>query len=392
MTEDVFIACGARTPMGSLQGDLRQASATDLGATAIREAVRRSGLAVEPIDEVVMGNVLPAGLKQAPARQAALQAGLSPATGCVTLNKICGSGMQATIYAHDQIRLGSNAIMVSGGMESMSNAPYILKGARAGLRFGHAAMQDHMLLDGLEDASTGRIMASFAQETADEYKIGREAMDDFAIASLSRAQQAITDGLLQDEIAPVTINTARGERTIEVDEQPGNASVEKIPTLGPAFSPEGTLTAANSSSISDGASALVLISAGAAEKHAIKPMARIIAHSRQSQHPSKFTTAPVGAINKLLAKTGWHRDSVDLWEINEAFAVVTMIAMRELKLPHARVNVHGGACAVGHPIGSSGSRIIVSLLYQLRRYGKKRGVASLCIGGGEATAIALEMC
>ncbi len=392
MSEEVFIVCGARTPMGGLQGNLSPATAPELGAIAIKEAVRRAGIDAQHIDEVIMGNVLTAGLKQAPARQAALQAGLSPTTGCVTLNKICGSGMQATIYAHDQIKAGTNAIMVSGGMESMSNAPFIISNARVGLRMGHKQIYDHMLLEGLEDATTGRSMGSFAQETADEYHLTREAMDEFALTSLARAQKAIAEGLLDDEMAPVTITTRKGERVITEDEQPGNAMPEKIPKLRPAFSENGTVTAANSSSISDGASALVLMSASAAAEHGITPMAKIIAHSRQSQHPSKFTTAPIGAISKLLEKTGWEKDSIDLWEINEAFAMVTMLAMQELEIRHSRVNVHGGACAVGHPIGSTGSRIIVSLLYQLERYKKKRGVAALCIGGGEATAIAIETC
>lgn len=392
MSEEVFIVCGARTPMGGMQGNLSLATAPELGATAIREAVRRAGIDVQYIDEVVMGNVLPAGLKQGPARQAALGAGLLPATGCVTLNKLCGSGMQATIYAHDQIKAGSNSIMVSGGMESMSNAPYLIENARAGLRMGHKQIYDHMLLDGLEDAATGRMMGSFAQETADEYNLTREAMDEFALTSLARAQKAIAEGLLDDEMAPVTIITRKGENVITEDEQPGNAMPEKIPKLRPAFSENGTVTAANSSSISDGGSALVLMSASAVAEHGVTPMAKIIAHSRDSRHPSKFTTAPIGAISKLLEKTGWEIDSVDLWEINEAFAMVTMLAMQELDIRHSRVNIHGGACAVGHPIGSTGSRIIVSLLYQLERYKKKRGVAALCIGGGEATAIGIEVC
>ena len=392
MYEDVFIISGARTPMGGLQGNLSQASAVELGATAIKEAVGRAGIGAQHIDEVVMGNVLSAGLKQGPARQAALGAGLLPATGCVTLNKLCGSGMQATIYAHDQIRVHTHSIMVSGGMESMSNAPFIIENARAGLRMGHKQLQDHMLLDGLEDATTGRMMGSFAQETADEHNLTRAAMDEFALTSLARAQKAIAEGLLDDEIVPVSIATRKGEQIVTDDEQPGNAMPEKIPKLRPAFSKNGTVTAANSSSISDGASALVLMSASAVTEHGAKPMAKIIAHSCQSQEPAKFTTAPIGAISKLLEKTGWQKDSVDLWEINEAFAMVTMLAMQELDIPHSKVNVHGGACAVGHPVGSTGSRIIVSLMYQLQRYKKKRGVAALCIGGGEATAIAIEMC
>ncbi len=390
-TESVVIINGARTPMGGLQGALSGATAPELASTAIAAAVERSGIAAADVDEVFMGCVLPAGLKQGPARQAALGAGLPKSTGAVTLNKLCGSGMQATIFGHDSLLAGTNTVVVTGGMESMSNAPHLLPGARSGVRSGHATMYDHMFIDGLEDAYTGKAMGIFAQGTADDYGITREQMDAFAIESLTRAKAAIDDGSLTAEIAPVTITTRLGESVITDDEQPHKAKLDKIPNLRPAFVKDGTITAANSSSISDGASALVMMLASEAAERGLTPMARIVAHSRHSQDPSEFTVAPIGAMNKLFEKTGWTKDDVDLFEINEAFAMVTMLAINELGLDHAKVNIHGGACAQGHPIGSTGSRIIVSLMYALQKLGKKRGVAALCIGGGEATAIAIEL-
>jgi acetyl-CoA C-acetyltransferase len=389
--QSVVIVSGARTPMGGLQGALASASAPELASTAIASAIERGGIDAADIDEVFMGCVLPAGLKQGPARQAAIGANIPNATGAVTLNKLCGSGMQATIFGFDSIMAGTNKVVISGGMESMSNAPHLLPGARGGVRSGHTTMYDHMFIDGLEDAYTGRAMGSFAQETANDRNISREQMDAFAIESLSRAKNAIDQGLLRAEIAPVTITTRKGETVVTDDEQPHKAMVDKIPTLRPVFAKDGTITAANSSSISDGASALLLMSKDEADERGLKPMARLVAHARHSQHPSEFTIAPIGAINKLLDKTGWSKDDVDLFEINEAFAMVTMLAINELELDHARVNVHGGACAQGHPIGSTGSRIIVSLMYALKAQGKQRGVAALCIGGGEATAVGIEL-
>lgn len=387
----VVIVDGARTPMGGFQGSLSSISAVDLGTIAIAEAVKRANLKPEDVQEVIMGCVLPAGLKQGPARQAMLNAGLPSSTGATTINKLCGSGMKATMLAHDLIKAGTNDVMIAGGMESMSNAPYVLEKARSGLRMGHGEIKDHMFLDGLEDAKTGRLMGSFAQEVADRFNLTREQMDEYAILSLTRAKQAIANGSLAAETVPVTIQTRKGEVVVKDDEQPGNANIDKIPTLRPAFKKDGTITAANSSSISDGASALVLMSAREAEKRGIKPMARIIGHATQSQDPSEFTLAPIGSIQKLLDNIGWKKEDVDLFEINEAFAMVTMLAIQELGLDLERVNVHGGACAQGHPVGSTGSRIIISLMYALKQYGKKRGVASLCIGGGEATAIAIEL-
>lgn len=392
MSDDsVVIVSGARTPMGGLQGGLSALSAVELGAAAIREALNRSGLSPEDIDEAIMGNVLSAGLRQGPARQAALQGGLLNSTGCVTVNKLCGSGMQATMYAHDLIKAGSATAVLAGGMESMSNAPHILPGARGGVRTGHTQLFDHMFHDGLEDASTGRAMGSFAQETADANGLTREEMDAYAIESLNRAQKAINDGSLDAESVSVTVKTRKGETVVKDDEQPLAAKPEKIPSLRAAFAKDGTITAANASSISDGASALILMSETEANTKGLKPLARIIAHSRHSQDPSEFTLAPIGAIKKLLDKTGWSKEDVDLWEINEAFAMVTMLAMKELKLDHSTVNIHGGACAQGHPIGSTGSRIIISLVYALKKLGKSKGVAALCIGGGEATAVAIEI-
>ncbi|MGP3791368.1 thiolase family protein [Pseudomonas sp. B392_1p] len=388
---DIVIVSGARTPMGGFQGSLSSIPAVDLGAAAIREAVARAGIAPDAVQEVIMGCVLPAGLKQGPARQAALNAGLPAATGCTTINKLCGSGMKAVMLAHDLIKAGTNSVMVAGGMESMSNAPYVMEKARGGLRMGHGEIKDHMFLDGLEDARTGRLMGSFAQETADQYGITREQMDEYAIESLKRAQAAIANGKLNDEIVPITVSSRKGETLVKDDEQPLNAKLDKIPGLKPAFRKDGTITAANASSISDGASALVLMSADEAARRGLTPLARIVGHATQSQDPSEFTLAPVGAISNLFKKTGWNKDVVDLFEINEAFAMVTMLAIREHGLDPAKVNVYGGACAQGHPIGSTGSRLIVTLINALKQTGGKRGVASLCIGGGEATAIAVEL-
>ncbi|HLV17514.1 MAG TPA: acetyl-CoA C-acyltransferase [Pseudomonas sp.] len=388
---EIVIVSGVRTPMGGFQGSLAAVSAVDLGAVAIREAVSRAGLQPQDVQEVIMGCVLPAGLKQGPARQAALNAGLPVSTGCTTINKLCGSGMKAVMLAHDLLKAGTNQVMVAGGMESMSNAPYVLEKARSGLRMGHAELKDHMFLDGLEDARTGRLMGSFAQETADRYGISREEMDAYAIESLKRAQTAIREGLLEAEIVPVTVTTRKGEVVVKDDEQPLTANLEKIPALKPAFRKDGTITAANASSISDGASALVLMTAEEADRRGLKPLAKIVGHATQSQDPSEFTLAPVGALTNLFRKTGWSAADVDLFEINEAFAMVTMLAMREHNLDHARVNIYGGACAQGHPVGSTGSRIIVTLINALRQTGGKRGVASLCIGGGEATAVAVEL-
>ena len=389
--DSVVIVEGARTPMGGLQGSLSSVPAPELAATAIAAAVRRSGVDPADIDEVFMGCVLPAGLKQCPARQAAIGAGIPKSTGAVTVNKACGSGMQATIFGYDSIVAGTNKIVVTGGLESMSNAPHLLPGARKGVRLGHTTMYDHMFYDGLEDAYTGRAMGTFAQETADERGITREQMDAFAIESLNRAKQAIDDGSLKAETAPVTVKTRSGETVVVDDEQPHKANVDKIPQLRPAFAKDGTITPANSSSISDGASALLLMSGAEAEARGLKPMARIVAHARHSQAPEEFTIAPIGAMKKLFEKTGWSQGDVDLFEINEAFAMVTMLAMQDLGLDHSKVNVHGGACAQGHPIGSTGSRIIVTLMYALKKYGMQRGVAALCIGGGEATAVGIEL-
>ncbi|GLQ31282.1 thiolase family protein [Litoribrevibacter albus] len=390
--DSVVIVSGARTPMGGLQGALSALPATELGAVAIEEAVKRAGIDANDVQEVIMGNVLPAGLKQGPARQAMRKAGLSDNTGAVTINKLCGSGMKATMMAHDSIKAGTNEIVIAGGMESMSNAPYILEKARTGYRLGHGdQLKDHMFLDGLEDAETGKLMGQFAQGTADDKGYTREEMDAYAINSLERAKKAIDEGLIKDEIVPVTVKSRRGETVVSDDEQPHNANIEKIPTLRPAFAKDGTITAANASSISDGASALVLMSEAEAEKRGLKPMARIVAHATQSQHPSEFTIAPVGAIEKVLDKAEWSKEDVDLFEINEAFAMVAMMPIKELGLDPEKVNVHGGACAQGHPVGSTGSRLLVTLMYALQRYGKKKGVAALCIGGGEATAMAIEL-
>jgi acetyl-CoA C-acetyltransferase len=388
---DIVIVSGVRTPMGGFQGSLSGVPAVELGAIAIREAVARAGIAASDVEEVIMGCVLPAGLKQGPARQAALNAGLPSAAGCTTVNKLCGSGMKAVMLAHDALKAGSNSVMVAGGMESMSNAPYILEKARTGLRMGHGVIKDHMFLDGLEDARTGRLMGSFAQETADAYGITREAMDAYAIESLQRAQNAIANGWLASEIVPVTVTSRKGDVLVKDDEQPLNANLEKIPTLKPAFRKDGSITAANASSISDGASAIILMTAEEAARRGLKPLAKIVAHATQSQDPSEFTIAPIGAISNLLKKAGWDKADVDLFEINEAFAMVTMLAIREHDLDHAKVNIYGGACAQGHPVGSTGSRIIITLINALQRTGGTRGIASLCIGGGEATAVAIEL-
>jgi acetyl-CoA C-acetyltransferase len=387
----VVIVDGARTPMGGLQGALSPVPAPDLAATAIAATIEKSGVPVDAIDEVFMGCVLPAGLKQCPARQAAIGAGIPDGAGAVTVNKACGSGMQATIYGYDSIVAGTNSVVVAGGMESMSNAPHLVPNSRSGLRTGHNTVYDHMFIDGLEDAYTGRAMGSFAQETANARGISREQMDAFAIESLTRAKRAIDEGALSAETASVTVTTRKGETVVTDDEQPHKAAIERIPHLKPAFAKEGTITAANSSSISDGASALLMMSESEAQARGLKPMARIVAHARHSQAPAEFTTAPIGAVNKLFAKTGWTKDDIDLFEINEAFAMVTMLAIEDLGLDHEKVNVHGGACAQGHPIGSTGSRILVSLMYALQRQDKKRGVAALCIGGGEATAVGIEL-
>jgi acetyl-CoA C-acetyltransferase len=387
----VYIASGARTPMGGFQGSLQALTAVELGAIAIKEAIARSGLEADQLQEVIMGCVLPSGLRQGPARQAAMDAGIPVESGATTINKLCGSGMKATMLAHDLIKAGTNDLMIAGGMESMSNAPYLMPKARAGYRMGHTEVQDSMFTDGLEDAKTGRLMGSFAQDMADQYQMTREDMDNFAIQSLTRAKKAIETGALKDETVSVTVKSRAGETVVVDDEQPHKANLEKIPTLRPAFKEDGSVTAANSSSISDGASALVLASESAIKDHNLQPMAKILGHTTNSRHPSEFTIAPVGAIEKLLDKVGWTTDDVDLFEINEAFAMVTMAAIRDLGLDPEKVNIFGGACAQGHPIGSTGSRIIVTLMYALQRMGKKRGIAALCIGGGEATAVAIEL-
>ena len=389
--DSIVIVAAARTPMGGFQGGLSSVAAPDLGATAIKAAVERAGLSGEDINEVIMGCVLPAGLGQAPARQATLKADLPLSVAATTINKVCGSGMKATMMAHDLIKAGSADIVIAGGMESMSNAPYMLPKARSGMRMGHGQVVDHMMFDGLEDAYQGGAMGCFAQETADEYKITREQMDDFAINSLKKAQVAIESGSFADEVTPVTYKTRKGEVTFSVDEQPGNARPEKIPTLRPAFAKDGTITAANSSSISDGAAALVVMKESDAKARGLTPICRIVGHKTHAQEPALFTTAPVAAITKLLDQVGWTKADVDLYEINEAFAMVTMLAINELNLDESKVNVHGGACALGHPIGASGARILVSLIYALKQRQLSKGVASLCIGGGEATAMAIEI-
>lgn len=391
MQDSIVIVSGARTPMGGMMGSLSTLTAPELGGVAIAEAINRAGLQPVDVQEVIMGCVLPAGVKQGPARQAMMHAGIPVETGATTINKLCGSGMKAVMLAHDLIKAGTNDIMVAGGMESMSQAPHVLTKARTGYRLGHGEIKDHMFLDGLEDARTGKLMGVFAQDVADEYGYTREAMDNFAIASVERAKKAIEEGKLKAETAAVTVATRKGDVVVIDDEQPHQSNVEKIPTLRPAFKKDGTVTAANSSSISDGGSALVIMRESEAKKRGLTPMARIVAHATNSRIPAEFTLAPIGSIEKVLAKADWKIEDVDLFEINEAFAVVTMLAMDGLKIPHEKINIYGGACAQGHPIGSTGSRILVTLMYALAQEGKKRGIASLCIGGGEATAVAIEL-
>ena len=395
MSDPIVIVSAARTPMGAFQGAFAGMTAANLGAIAIKAAVERAGVDANLIDEVLMGCVLQAGQGQAPARQAALQAGLPLSAGCATIHKVCGSAMKATMLGHDGIAAGSYGVAVVGGMESMTNAPYLLPKARGGYRLGHGQLMDHMFLDGLEDAygkeTRGRLMGTFAEDCAGSYGFTREAQDEFSIRSTTRAKQACGDGSFDWEVAPVTVAGKKGDVVVTQDEGPFAVNVDKIPTLKPAFKKDGTVTAANSSSISDGAAAMVLMRASQAEKLGLKPVARIVGHTTHAHTPALFPTAPVGSIQKVLAKAGWSIDQVDLFEINEAFAVVTMAAMHDLKLPAEKVNIHGGACALGHPIGASGARIVVTLLGALKKYGMKRGVASLCIGGGEATALAVEM-
>ncbi len=390
--DPVVILSYARTPMGGMQGVLSDVSATDLGATAVKAAVERAGVAGEDIERIYMGCVLPAGLGQAPARQAAIKAGLPTSVQATTVNKVCGSGMQTVIMASEAIASGSLDFAVAGGMESMTNAPYLLKKHRSGARIGHDTAYDHMFLDGLEDAyETGRAMGTFAQDTANEYQLTRETQDDYSVESLRRANEAITGGAFAGEVVPVTFTTRKGETTVDTDEQPPKGNPDKLRALRAAFAKDGTITAASSSSISDGAAAVVLARESVARDKGLAPVARIVAMAAHAQAPKDFTTAPVGAIEKVLAKAGWTKDDVDLFEINEAFACVAMFAMKDLGLDHAKVNVHGGATALGHPIGASGTRIIVTLLNALKQKGLKRGVASLCIGGGEATAVAVEL-
>ena len=392
LNDPIVIVSAARTPMGAFQGELKEFSAPQLGAAAIRAAVERAGVKPDQVQEVIMGCVLPAGQGQAPARQASLGGGLPLSAGCTTVNKMCGSGMKAAMFAHDMLAAGVNEIMIAGGMESMTNAPYLLPKARSGYRMGHQQALDHMFFDGLEDAyDKGKLMGVFAEDCAAKYSFSRDEQDKFAVKSLERAQAANNDGAFAWETTPIAIKTGKAERFMEHDEQPFKVNFEKIPTLKPAFRKDGTVTAANSSSISDGAAALVMMRRSTAEKLGLKPLAVIVAHTTHSHEPNWFTTAPVGAIKKLYAATGWSAGKVDLYEINEAFAVVTMAAMKEHGLPHDKVNIHGGACALGHPIGASGARILVTLIGALRKTGGKRGVASLCIGGGEATAMAIEI-
>jgi len=391
MSDNVYIVAGSRTPMGGLNGSLASLTASQLGAVAIEGALTRAAIDTTSVNEVYMGCVLPAGQGQAPARQAAFGAGLDKSVPCTTVNKMCGSGMQTTIMGYNAIKAGSAEVMVCGGMESMTNSPYILPKVRQGLRMGHGQVMDHMFMDGLEDAYEGGLMGSFAQNTADDYGLTREQMDDFAIGSLTKANAAIANGDLDKEISPVLVKSRKGESSVNIDEQPGQANVAKIPSLRPAFKKDGTLTAANSSSISDGASALILASEATVQAQGLQPAAKILGISSHARKPAEFTIAPIGAMEKLLAKLDWSVDDVDLFEINEAFAMVTMLAIQELNIPADKVNVYGGACAQGHPIGSTGSRIILTLITALQNKGLKRGMASLCIGGGEATAIAVEL-
>jgi acetyl-CoA C-acetyltransferase len=392
MSDSVVFLSYARTPMGAMQGALADASATDLGATAVKAAVERAGVAGEDIERIYMGCVLPAGLGQAPARQAAIKAGLPKSVQATTVNKVCGSGMQTIIMGAEALAAGSVDMVIAGGMESMTNAPYLLKKHRSGARIGHDTAYDHMFLDGLEDAyDAGRAMGTFAQDTANDYQLTREAQDNYSIESLNRAKAAIADGGFASEIVPVTIAGRKGDVVVDTDEAPGKAMPDKIPTLRPAFAKDGTITAATSSSISDGAAAVVLARESVAAAKGVAPVARLVAHAAHAQEPKDFTTAPVGAIQKCLAKAGWSIGDVDLFEVNEAFACVAMFAMHDLGIPHEKINVHGGATALGHPIGASGTRIVTTLIGALKRHGKTRGVASLCIGGGEATAIAVEL-
>jgi len=393
LEDPIVIVGAARTPMGGFQGVLKGATAPVLGGVAIKAAIERAGIQPDDVEDLIMGLCLFAGVRQAPCRQAAHNAGIPWSAGATTISKMCGSAMKATMMAHDNILAGSHDIMISGGMESMTNSPYIAANARTGYRLGHGdQLQDHMFIDGLEDAyEEGKLMGEFAEDTAQHYQFTREDQDAFAIESLRRAKNAVEDGTFSTEIEPVTLSTRRGEVTISDDEQPLNADVEKIPTLRPAFRKGGTVTAANSSSISDGGAALVLMRRSEAETRGLTPLAMIHAHATHAQEPAWFTTAPIGSIEKVLAKAGWQRNDVDLFEVNEAFAVVTMAAMRDLDIPHDHINIYGGACALGHPVGASGARIIVTLMNALRRNDLKKGVASLCIGGGEATAVAIEM-
>jgi acetyl-CoA C-acetyltransferase len=392
MADSIVIVGAARTPMGGFQGDFSALAAHDLGGAAIRAAVERAGIPADAVGEVLFGNCLMAGQGQAPARQALFKAGLPKSTGAVTLSKMCGSGMKAAMFAHDMLLAGSHEIMVAGGMESMTNAPYLLLKGRGGYRMGHDKVYDHMMLDGLEDAyQAGRSMGTFGEDCAAKYKFSREAQDAFATASVKRAQQATTSGAFAAEITPVTVKDRAGERVITIDEGPGKVKLDKIPQLKPAFKKDGTITAASSSSINDGGAALVMRKESTAARLGVKPLARLVAHTTHAQEPEWFATAPVGATQKLLAKTGWKVSDVDLWEVNEAFAVVPMALMEELKVSHDILNVNGGACALGHPIGASGARIMVTLLHALKARGGKRGIATLCIGGGEGTAVALEL-
>ncbi len=391
INDPVVIVQALRTPMGGFGGSLSQVAAPTLASVVIDGIVTNAKLNQDDVDEVILGCVLPAGLGQAPARQAALEAGLDKGTPCTTINKVCGSGMKAVMMAHDFILAGSAKVVIAGGMENMSLSPYMLPKARNGMRMGHGEVKDHMFLDGLEDAYTGKAMGVFAQKTADDSQFTREQMDEFAIASLSRANSAIEAGAFANEITPVTIKNRRGDVTVSIDEQPGNARVDKIPSLRPAFAKDGTITAANASSISDGASALLVMQQSEAQARGLKPLAKIVAHASHAQQPSEFTIAPVGAMNKVLEKAQWSTQDVDLFEINEAFAMVTMLGMQALGLDHEKVNVNGGACALGHPLGSSGSRILVTLIHALQARNLSKGVASLCIGGGEATAMAIEL-
>ena len=392
MSDPIVIVSAARTPMGSFQGDFTPLAAHDLGGAAIKAAVERAGIQPELVTEVIFGNCLMAGQGQAPARQAAFKGGLPKSAGAVTLSKMCGSGMRAAMFAHDMLVAGTHDVLVAGGMESMTNAPYLLQKGRGGYRMGHDKVYDHMMLDGLEDAyEAGRSMGTFGEDCAAKYNFTRDAQDKFAMASVQRAQDAIKSGAFKDEIAPVTVKDRKGERVVDTDEGPGKINIDKIPTLKPAFKKDGTVTAAASSSINDGAAAMVMMRESTAKKLGVKPLARIVSHATHAQEPEWFSTAPIGATDKALEKAGWKVDDVDLWEINEAFAVVPMALMHDLKVPHDKVNVNGGACALGHPIGASGARIMVTLIHALKNRGKKKGLATLCIGGGEATALALEL-